>query len=484
METIANWLWQGTALAIAATMLIHASKRISATTRYRLWWGTLVMVLCLPAAPSLALLLQSLLVADVPGGVAPASLPVFSAGAAAGPRTLTLPAIPGPLLAASALAWAGWLGVSAVRAAHGIRHLRGARAMAQPFPTARAARLSNWIALRDRGRRCTLAVSESVGAAAVLGPSSPLIAIAPHLLSELTDAELDRIVVHEWAHVQRRDDLARLVQVVVRAVAGLHPAVWWIDRRLQLEREAACDDWAVTLTGSARGYAACLTKLAALRITPADPSFAPTAIGSSDLAKRVLRLLDARRSRALSGRALATSLLGASLVAVTSTVASFAVVVNAAAVAPGGALDSPSPALHASAAIAHAAAVAPPAAPARLQAGTTVRRDAPAEARTGPKTIDDPKPATAAPQAPAPTGSGFTVHGPTPPVHGLTPDQIMLGVSVDVPEPATTPASAQPATPWAAAADAGVGVGRGSRKAAVATAGFFSKLGKSIARSF
>jgi hypothetical protein len=126
VETIANWLWQGTALAIAATMLIHASKRISATTRYRLWWGTLVMVLCLPAVPSLAQLLQSLLVADVPGSVAPASLPAFSAGPAAGPRTLTLPAIPGLLLAASALAWAGWLGVSAVRAANGIRHLRRA----------------------------------------------------------------------------------------------------------------------------------------------------------------------------------------------------------------------------------------------------------------------------------------------------------------------------------------------------------------------
>jgi hypothetical protein len=45
-------------------------------------------------------------------------------------------------------------------------------------------------------------------------------------------------------------------------------------------------------------------------------------------------------------------------------------------------------------------------------------------------------------------------------------------------------ASTQGTTPWRAAADAGTSVGRGSQKAAVATAGFFSRLGKSIAGAF
>jgi hypothetical protein len=52
--------------------------------------------------------------------------------------------------------------------------------------------------------------------------------------------------------------------------------------------------------------------------------------------------------------------------------------------------------------------------------------------------------------------------------------------------PATgeAPSPAQNVTPWRAAADAGTSVGRGSQKAAVATAGFFSRLGKSIAGAF
>ena len=41
-------------------------------------------------------------------------------------------------------------------------------------------------------------------------------------------------------------------------------AVWWIDRQLHLEREAACDDWAVQAHRIRQGLAVCLTKLAAL----------------------------------------------------------------------------------------------------------------------------------------------------------------------------------------------------------------------------
>jgi hypothetical protein len=41
-----------------------------------------------------------------------------------------------------------------------------------------------------------------------------------------------------------------------------------------------------------------------------------------------------------------------------------------------------------------------------------------------------------------------------------------------------------PPTPWGAAADAGVTAGKGTQKAAVATAGFFTKLSKSISGVF
>ena len=65
--------------------------------------------------------------------------------------------------------------------------------------------------------------------------------------------------------------------------------------------------------------------------------------------------------------------------------------------------------------------------------------------------------------------------------------------SIEIPSPATN--GVKTATPWGVAADAGVALGdagattgtaiaRGSKKGAVATAGFFTRMGKSIGRSF
>ena len=49
MDVLANWLWQGSAVALAATVILRASRRMSATSRYQLWWVALCIVLVLPA---------------------------------------------------------------------------------------------------------------------------------------------------------------------------------------------------------------------------------------------------------------------------------------------------------------------------------------------------------------------------------------------------------------------------------------------------
>ena len=45
-------------------------------------------------------------------------------------------------------------------------------------------------------------------------------------------------------------------------------------------------------------------------------------------------------------------------------------------------------------------------------------------------------------------------------------------------------AAVPPQAPWTTAADAGVAVGRTSQKAAVATAGFFTRVSKRVAGAF
>ena len=70
--------------------------------------------------------------------------------------------------------------------------------------------------------------------------------------------------MHEHAHLARYDDWLRMLQSTVTAFCGLHPAVHFISTRIDLEREAACDDRVVSQTGAADRYASCLANAADL----------------------------------------------------------------------------------------------------------------------------------------------------------------------------------------------------------------------------
>ena len=62
--------------------------------------------------------------------------------------------------------------------------------------------------------------------------------------------ELKYILLHELAHLRRRDDWTNLAQKVLKALLFFLPSVWWIERRLSLDREMACDDAVLAHSGS------------------------------------------------------------------------------------------------------------------------------------------------------------------------------------------------------------------------------------------
>ena len=70
------------------------------------------------------------------------------------------------------------------------------------------------------------------------------------------------ILLHELAHLRRWDDWTNLAQKIVKAVFFFHPAVWWIENHLTLEREMACDDIVLAQTASPRDYASSLISFA------------------------------------------------------------------------------------------------------------------------------------------------------------------------------------------------------------------------------
>ena len=99
--------------------------------------------------------------------------------------------------------------------------------------------------------------------ACALGLGRPVILVSRSVADALSDESLDEIVMHEQAHLDRYDDWSQLLLAVVGSLAGLHPAVRFLARRLDVDREAACDDRVVSCTGAARRYASSLLTVAA-----------------------------------------------------------------------------------------------------------------------------------------------------------------------------------------------------------------------------
>jgi hypothetical protein len=105
---------------------------------------------------------------------------------------------------------------------------------------------------------------------------------------------LQIILLHEFAHLQRRDDWTNLIQKLVRTVFIFHPAVWWIEKRLSIEREMACDDAVLAATHNPRAYAECLVSLAERNFVRRSLALAQAAISRAcETRARLARILDA-----------------------------------------------------------------------------------------------------------------------------------------------------------------------------------------------
>jgi beta-lactamase regulating signal transducer with metallopeptidase domain len=502
VHVVVNWLWQGVVLTFVADVAMRSTHRLSASTRYLVWWIAMALVLLLPVFAWIAAV----------SGVQP---PVPSSGSSSlSPLQLPVVVPVWPLVAAVGC-WIAWVLVALSRLRASAAALLRMRREAVPFPRAREARLLHWrVVQASGGRSARLMCSDRVTSASVLGLGPVMIAVSPTAARRLTDAELDQVLVHEWAHVQRWDDVARLVQIGIATVAGMHPAVWWIGRRIELEREIACDDYAVNVTGGAHSLARCLTKLAAVPHGQVSATLAPGMLLGSQLTVRVRRLLDPRRNTSTRGSqgVLGSAAAGLTLVAI--VLSQLELVVTASAVeqrpsfAPVEAVQWPvAPSSRADDDTPIVSDVEPAASGSvgRLQARPEAARggspqtarhiaDTTVSSRTTPAsdTVDNTAPvdrlgslAWQIPELP-PTSQTLAPSAATASTGG--PDDHVTGTNVATPWGAAADAGnsighgSQKAA--SATADAGTSVGRGSQKAAVATAGFFTRVSRKIAGSF
>jgi bla regulator protein blaR1 len=279
-ERIVYCLVEGTLVAAFAGCLVPALRGRNAGTRFAVWFSAMVAIAVLPLL----------------GGV-------WGSGAG--------PAVSGALRARSAItlpsSWALYLfGVWATVAALALARLGAAllevRGLRKSCVEIDLRRLDP--ALRETLARCqasrpiALCVSERVQAPTAIGLRKPAVIMPQWLLEELTPAELHQVLVHELAHLGRWDDWTNLAQKILKALLFFHPAVWWIEQKLSLEREMACDDAVLAETRSPRAYAECLTHLAERSFLRRSLALGQAAVGRvRETSLRVAKILDVNRPR-------------------------------------------------------------------------------------------------------------------------------------------------------------------------------------------
>jgi beta-lactamase regulating signal transducer with metallopeptidase domain len=273
---VVDCLVEGTLIAIFAGLVLGAARRQNAGARFAVWFSALVAIATLPLV----------------GGL-------WSSHGTGVSAETAHPAIALPSSWAHYLfgAWAVvavWLLIGVAR---GLRHLHVLRKSCIPVDTTELDPLVRDTVERNQSSRsATLCTSDLVRVPTAIGLTKPVIAIPAWVMNELSADELNQILLHELAHLRRWDDWTNLAQKVVEALFFFHPAVWWIEKKVSLEREMACDDAVIAETASPRAYAECLTHLAERTLIQRSMALAQAALGRiRQTSLRVAQILDAKR---------------------------------------------------------------------------------------------------------------------------------------------------------------------------------------------
>ncbi|MCA9107399.1 MAG: M56 family metallopeptidase, partial [Planctomycetales bacterium] len=137
-------------------------------------------------------------------------------------------------------------------------------------------------------RPVRLLESTCISSPIVTGCFRSVILVPTALATSLPIAQLEAIIGHELAHVRRYDFCVNLIQTLLETLFFYHPAVWWLSRRLRVERENCCDDLVVTTLGDKVAYGRALLAIEEFRGCQTS-----LALGARDgrLVHRIRRLL-------------------------------------------------------------------------------------------------------------------------------------------------------------------------------------------------
>src|ERR1700722_10910321 len=270
-ERMLNGMLEGMAIGLFAWVLLRLTGRRNSSTRFAVCFSALLAIAALTL------------------------LSAVSGSTQTGSSAIT---VPGAWALDIFFIWAAIASVLLLRVGVGLVQLRNLRTSCVEIdPAGLDPLLQATLQEFQSVRRVTLCHSDRLQVPTAIGFVHPLVVIPSWALHELSSTELNSILIHELSHLHRFDDWTNLAQQILKALLFFHPAVWWIESHLALEREMACDDAVLALTGNPHGYAQCLVSIAEKTFLRRSLALAHAIVNRMrQTSMRVSRILDPNHS--------------------------------------------------------------------------------------------------------------------------------------------------------------------------------------------
>jgi beta-lactamase regulating signal transducer with metallopeptidase domain len=257
MEAAETWWAWTAAMSVQVALLVAFVAVLDRLLRPWAWpqlraalWALVLVKLVVP--PTLA----------SPVSVASLGLDIgFRVGSGVGFATTQPAALP-------LIAFATWLAGLVLCAGFSIIRYRRLRREwlgggTQTVPTELAELIERMARRLSMARPPRVLVKPGASGPAVLGFVRPVVVLPGDWVRTASREQLEHVLLHELAHVARRDPLRSLVCLVLQLAYWFHPLVWYTRARLSFLREICCDETvARTLGGSTSTYRRSLLEMA------------------------------------------------------------------------------------------------------------------------------------------------------------------------------------------------------------------------------
>jgi beta-lactamase regulating signal transducer with metallopeptidase domain len=272
--TLLHFVWQGLAIGLTLVVLVELCNVHRATARYACSLAALLAMTVCPLATLVGLALNQ------PNTVSASAVIDFSAARIGLPPRLHWLEACQPYALSAWLAGVMLFGSRLLTGAVGVVRLHRGR---MPLPlklTAVVERLGKQMKIDALP---LVFLSRQVAEAMAVGLVRPLVLIPAAWATEMPLDMLEAVIAHELAHLRRRDLWVNLLQRIVETLLFYHPAVWWLSRRLRIERELCADELAVAATGKRLEYAQALEQIANERQADIRPALAAFLRGETNM---------------------------------------------------------------------------------------------------------------------------------------------------------------------------------------------------------